>query len=121
MSCKYCKKGEHLIDNCPEIICKKCRIVGHPFWKCKKMTRPSTKPQITATTTTPTTTASGILNRNTPSTPTNTSMMPSSPSPSSSTPIVAIKSDTYADALCNADNKIAYYMKYQGIRWSAMI
>ena len=39
MLCKYCKKNTHLIDDCPEIICKKCRIVGHPFWKCKNGTR----------------------------------------------------------------------------------
>jgi len=37
MLCKYCKKTTHLIDDCPEIICKKCRIVGHPFWKCKNI------------------------------------------------------------------------------------
>ena len=39
MLCKYCKKETHLIDDCPEIICKKCRIVGHPFWKCKNVNK----------------------------------------------------------------------------------
>ena len=115
MSCKYCKKGAHLIDNCPEIICKKCRTVGHPFWKCKNISKHNvdksvSPPPIHVTQTHVTTPAVGIFNRN-----------------------IATKEnkehdiqkdkekDSYADALCNADNKIAYYMKYQGVRWNLMI
>lgn len=36
MSCKYCRKNTHIIDNCPEILCKNCKKYGHPHWKCKK-------------------------------------------------------------------------------------
>jgi len=121
MSCKYCKKGSHLIDNCPEIICKKCRIVGHPFWKCKnKNLNPSPPPNFSKERTTPASVHpkpvepldfkkepplnGGIFNRN---------VKESTVAPKTT--------ETYADALCNSDNKIAYYMKYQGVRWSLMI
>ena len=30
MICKYCHEKNHLIDNCPNIICKKC----NPQWLC---------------------------------------------------------------------------------------
>ena len=43
MLCKYCKKTDHLIDDCQEIICKKCRIIGHPFWKCKNSQKDNKK------------------------------------------------------------------------------
>lgn len=33
--CKYCKSTEHIIDSCPEILCKICNERGHPHWKCK--------------------------------------------------------------------------------------
>lgn len=33
--CKYCKKKNHTIDNCTEIMCKSCKEYGHPHWKCK--------------------------------------------------------------------------------------
>jgi hypothetical protein len=33
--CKYCKSIEHVIDFCPEILCKICNERGHPHWKCK--------------------------------------------------------------------------------------
>ena len=125
MSCKYCKKGAHLIDNCPEIICKKCRIVGHPFWKCKNANKIAptihAKKDIPSPTTSPAPTpvhvpahvpahlpttsiesVGGIFNRNV-------------------NVVANTKMDTYADAVCNADNKIAYYMKYQGVRWNLMI
>ena len=34
MICKYCHEKNHLIDNCPNIICKKCNKQGHPQWLC---------------------------------------------------------------------------------------
>ena len=34
--CKYCKLTDHYIDNCPDILCKKCNDRGHPHWKCQK-------------------------------------------------------------------------------------
>jgi len=34
--CKYCKSTEHIIDFCPEILCKICNKRGHPHWKCKE-------------------------------------------------------------------------------------
>ncbi len=36
MYCKYCKKLDHIIDNCPDIVCKKCKQQGHTHWKCKQ-------------------------------------------------------------------------------------
>ncbi len=36
MYCKYCKKKDHIIDNCPDIICRICKLFGHPHWKCSK-------------------------------------------------------------------------------------
>ena len=35
MICKYCHLKTHYIDNCPTIICKICKEVGHPQWSCK--------------------------------------------------------------------------------------
>ena len=35
--CKYCKKNDHNIDNCKEIICKSCNKRGHPYWKCSNL------------------------------------------------------------------------------------
>ena len=32
--CKFCKKMNHKIDNCPDVICLKCKTVGHPHWRC---------------------------------------------------------------------------------------
>lgn len=34
MVCKYCHKKDHVIDNCPSIICRKCGKIGHPKWLC---------------------------------------------------------------------------------------
>ena len=36
MICKYCHEKNHLIDNCPNIICKKCNKQGHPQWLCNE-------------------------------------------------------------------------------------
>ena len=36
MYCKYCKKKDHNIDDCPDIICRVCKLFGHPHWKCDK-------------------------------------------------------------------------------------
>ena len=38
--CKYCHLDGHLIDNCPTIICKICKDIGHPQWLCTKKTKP---------------------------------------------------------------------------------
>lgn len=35
MSCQYCHSKEHDINNCPIIICRYCKQVGHPKWLCK--------------------------------------------------------------------------------------
>jgi len=34
--CKYCHLEGHLIDDCPTIICKICKEVGHAQWLCTK-------------------------------------------------------------------------------------
>ena len=41
--CKYCKMEDHYIDDCPDILCKRCNDRGHPHWKCtgKKKSAPS--------------------------------------------------------------------------------
>ena len=36
MVCKYCKDENHLIDNCPLIVCRLCNTKGHVDWKCLK-------------------------------------------------------------------------------------
>ena len=36
MNCKYCHLNTHLIDDCPTIICKICKDIGHPQWLCNK-------------------------------------------------------------------------------------
>ena len=36
MNCKYCHLNTHFIDNCPTIICKICKDIGHPQWLCNK-------------------------------------------------------------------------------------
>jgi len=36
MVCKYCKDENHLIDNCPLIVCRLCNTKGHVDWKCPK-------------------------------------------------------------------------------------
>ena len=35
MLCKYCHLTTHFIDECPTIICKICKKIGHPQWLCK--------------------------------------------------------------------------------------
>ena len=35
MNCKYCHMSTHYIDDCPTIICKNCKDIGHPQWLCK--------------------------------------------------------------------------------------
>jgi len=34
MICKYCHLSDHVIDDCPTIICKRCKEIGHPQWLC---------------------------------------------------------------------------------------
>lgn len=52
MYCKYCKLSGHLIDHCPDIICKICKEYGHAHWKCIKkekkssVSKPQTKPMV---------------------------------------------------------------------------
>ena len=36
MNCKYCHLTTHNIDKCPTILCKICKMVGHPQWLCKE-------------------------------------------------------------------------------------
>lgn len=36
MICKYCHENTHYIDECPIIICKICKGIGHPQWSCTK-------------------------------------------------------------------------------------
>ena len=33
--CQYCHSEEHDINNCPVIVCRYCKQVGHPKWLCK--------------------------------------------------------------------------------------
>lgn len=33
--CQYCHSKEHDINNCPTIVCRYCKQVGHPKWLCK--------------------------------------------------------------------------------------
>lgn len=35
MLCQYCHSPDHDINNCPVIICRYCKQVGHPKWLCK--------------------------------------------------------------------------------------
>jgi hypothetical protein len=46
MYCKYCKKNNHEIEKCPDIICKNCKNYGHPHWKCKSKNNISSNPII---------------------------------------------------------------------------
>ena len=32
--CKYCHSNTHTIEYCDVIICKQCKIQGHPYWRC---------------------------------------------------------------------------------------
>lgn len=138
MSCKYCKKTTHLIDNCPEIICKKCHIVGHPFWKCKNKSNLSINKFSNNKKTNVSPPVPGIFNRNVEgmsngvvsdvasnavSNAVSNAMSSVVGGGSSGAGMAEVigKTETYADALCNADNKITYYMKYQGVRWNLMI
>jgi hypothetical protein len=34
--CKYCHLEGHVIDDCPTIICKICKEIGHAQWLCTK-------------------------------------------------------------------------------------
>lgn len=36
MPCHYCHLNDHVINNCPTIICRLCNEVGHPKWLCDK-------------------------------------------------------------------------------------
>ena len=36
MNCKYCHLSTHYIDECPTLICKNCKKVGHPQWLCNQ-------------------------------------------------------------------------------------
>jgi len=33
--CQYCHSKDHNINNCPTIICRYCKQIGHPKWLCK--------------------------------------------------------------------------------------
>ena len=44
--CKYCKSRDHIIDNCPEILCKICNKKGHPHWKCSLLNKKVEKKEI---------------------------------------------------------------------------
>ena len=35
MTCQYCHSNQHNINNCPNIICRYCKEIGHPKWLCK--------------------------------------------------------------------------------------
>ena len=35
MTCQYCHSNQHNINNCPTIICRYCKEIGHPKWLCK--------------------------------------------------------------------------------------
>lgn len=35
MTCQYCHSNTHDINDCPVIICRYCKKVGHPKWLCK--------------------------------------------------------------------------------------
>jgi hypothetical protein len=37
MNCKYCHLQNHIIDNCPTIVCKICKKIGHAQWLCKEI------------------------------------------------------------------------------------
>ena len=43
--CKYCKKEDHTIDFCPDIICKGCKQYGHAHWKCDMKYKDTAKPK----------------------------------------------------------------------------
>lgn len=45
--CKYCKMEDHYIDECPDILCKRCNDRGHPHWKCTGKKSSSSKPSVT--------------------------------------------------------------------------
>lgn len=150
MLCKYCKKDSHVIDDCPEIICKKCRIVGHPFWKCKntpkgggtgenlkdkdkdrdrsgkgrqkrnkdKYNRTKDKRKLLDGT-------SGLLYRNGIK---NSTVEEDSVLDKTRT----IKEDnveknkifpaeTYANIIISGDNRLAYYLKFKGVKWGEML
>lgn len=34
MTCQYCHSNTHNINNCPIIVCRYCKQVGHPKWLC---------------------------------------------------------------------------------------
>ena len=44
--CKYCKSRDHIIDNCPDILCKICNKKGHPHWKCTLLNKKVEKKEI---------------------------------------------------------------------------
>ena len=35
MTCQYCHSNTHDINDCPVIICRYCKKLGHPKWLCK--------------------------------------------------------------------------------------
>ena len=35
MVCHYCHSADHNINNCPTIVCRYCKEVGHPKWLCQ--------------------------------------------------------------------------------------
>ena len=43
MTCQYCHSKDHDINNCPVIICRICRKIGHPKWLCKNKELKQTK------------------------------------------------------------------------------
>ncbi len=43
MVCKYCHLSDHSIDNCPTIVCKCCKKIGHALWQCVEKNAPQKK------------------------------------------------------------------------------
>ncbi len=43
MVCKYCHLSDHSIDNCPTIVCKCCKKIGHALWQCTEKNAPQKK------------------------------------------------------------------------------
>jgi hypothetical protein len=44
MVCHYCHSKDHSINQCPTIICRYCKQVGHPKWLCKSKNKVNDKP-----------------------------------------------------------------------------
>lgn len=133
MICKYCKKKDHEIDDCPEIICKKCRIVGHPFWKCRNTTnkkkdknkdskqtlkKPLFKKEQDKTEINQKENSKqfGLFNRNL--------IKKHDETPAKINPVEKqdiVTGESWANVLVSGENRISYYLKYQNASWGDMI